>query len=219
MASPATHGAESHGEVPYQVEAPEGLDLEVEGTRDDLPVIRQALTEQVAGLIAPATDLADGETHSRPGLSGATAAAAAAEGARRGARRRPRPTAGGSSDTKEAAIIWRHDTSKYGSPLQTWKNADRAIWLLYVAAKEANVSEMSNGQIASTFAKHFRQAGTIRKGNLSRDLARLKVAQNGNLPWVSEDTTKTPPTWYLTDAGVKQAEKLVAQALGQTPQA
>ena len=40
-----------------------------------------------------------------------------------------------------------------------------------------------------------------------------------NPPMVSEDTTKTPPVWYLTDAGVAQAQNLVAQTLGQMPKA
>jgi hypothetical protein len=193
----------------------QGLDLEVEGTRDDLPVIRQALTEQVAGLIGPATELADGEVQGRGALGGATAAAAAATEAKRG-RRKTRTTPAGTADAKETPVNWRHDTSKYGNPLQAWSNADKAVWLLYVAAKEADTPEMSNGTIVATFKKHFRTAGEIRRGNLPRDLGRLKSAQNGNKPLLSEDTTKTPPVWYLTDAGVAHAQTLVAQALGQT---
>jgi hypothetical protein len=197
----------------------QGFELEVDGVRDDLPVLRQALTEQIAGLIAPATDLAGGEVPERGALGGATPGAAAATEAAKRARRKSRSTStpgGGSAEGKEVAVDWRHDTSKHGSPLQSWKNADKAIWLLYVAASEANVSEMSNGTITATFKKHFRNAGEIRRNNLPRDLARLKVAQNGNLPLVSEDTTKNPPVWYLTDTGVAHAQKLVASALGQT---
>ena len=194
----------------------QGFELEVDGTRDDLPVLRQALTQQVAGLIAPATDMADGEGAPEPvALGGSTAAALAAGSSARRTRRNPRTTTSPAAETKDTPIDWRHDSATFGSPLQTWKNAQKAIWLLYVGAKAANVPEMSNGTISATFAKHFRQAGPIRKSNLARDLGLLKVARNGTPPLVSEDTTKNPPVWYLTDAGVAEAQKLVAQALGQ----
>src|SRR4051812_29201836 len=39
----------------------QGLELEVDGTRDDLPVLREALAQQFSGLLGPATDLADGQ--------------------------------------------------------------------------------------------------------------------------------------------------------------
>jgi hypothetical protein len=198
----------------------QGFELEVDGTRDDLPVVREALTQQFAGLMGPATDLADGQPPQRPILSGATSAAAAASENSKRARRKTRSAtdvAGGNG--KDTAIDWRHDTATYGSPLQKWKNAQKAIWLLYVGASAANVPEMSNGTIAATFTKHFRQAGPIRKSNLARDLGLLKVGKNGTPPLVSEDTSKNTPVWYLTDAGVKEAQSLVVEALGQAPKA
>jgi hypothetical protein len=38
----------------------QGLELEVEGTRDDLPVIRRSLGQQFEGLLNPATEIAQG---------------------------------------------------------------------------------------------------------------------------------------------------------------
>jgi carbamoylphosphate synthase small subunit len=199
----------------------QGFELEVDGVRDDLPVLRQAITEQIAGLIAPATDLAGGEVSDHHALSGATAAAAAATEKSKRSRRKSRvASAAATADTKDKALDdWHHDSSKYGSPSQTWKNSQKAIWLMYVAAKQATVQEMSNGTIVATFSKYFRQAGAIRASNLARDLGLLKSAQNGTPASVQEDVTKSPAVWYLTDAGVAQGEQLVAQALGQTPQA
>lgn len=198
----------------------QGFELDVEGTRegarDDIPVLRQALTEQIAGLISPATDIAGGEV-TTPSLGGSTlAAATAAAGQAKRNKRRPR-SGGAPSEQKELALDWRHNTTKYGSPLQGWTGADKAIYLLYVAAQETTTREMSSGQIAATFAKQFRQAGLIQRGNLSRDLGRLKKAQNGQKPLVSEDTTKTPPAWFLTEAGIAHAQRLIAQALGGSP--
>jgi len=198
----------------------QGFELEVDGTRDDLPVLRQAITQQMAGLIAPATDMADGEpVPDRGALAGATAAAAAATESSRRGRRKPRAAAPTNGEAKEVALDWRHDSALYGNPTQKWKGWQKALWLLYVGSKAANVPEMSNGTIAATFSKHFRQTGVIRKSNLGRDLGLLKVARNGTPPLLSEDTTKNPPVWYLTDAGVLEAQKLVAQVLGPAPQA
>ena len=39
----------------------QGLELEVEGSRDDIPSIRQSLNQQLAGLLEPATDMAEGK--------------------------------------------------------------------------------------------------------------------------------------------------------------
>jgi hypothetical protein len=198
----------------------QGFELEVDGTRDDLPVLRQALTQQFAGLMGPATDLADGDAAPRSVLGGATAAAAAASENGKRARRKARgATDAAGGDGKDVAVDWRHDTATYGSPLQKWKNSQKAIWLLYVGSSAANVPEMSNGTIAATFTKHFRQAGPIRKSNLARDLGLLKVGKNGTPPLVSEDSSKNPPVWYLTDAGVKEAQRLVVEALGQAQKA
>ena len=70
--------------------------------------------------------------------------------------------------------------------------------------------------VAGSLNKHFRQAGPIKTGNVNRDLGRLKAAQDGQPPLVSEDTTKNPSCWFLVEAGSKEAQKLVAEALGQS---
>jgi hypothetical protein len=190
----------------------QGFELEVVGTREDVPVLREALTQQVAGMLPPAMEMADAEVRpNRAPLSGATTSPTP-DHTKRGRRHLSRPQAKGTEN--ESPIEWRHDTAKYGSPMQAWSNAEKAMWLLYVAGNEANAAEMSNRQIITTFKKQFRSAGPILGKNLTRDLSRYKVAQNSTAPLVSDDTTKTPPVWYLTDAGKKHAQKLVAQALG-----
>jgi|SRR5688572_14378692 len=193
----------------------QGLELEVDGTREDLPVIREALTQQIAGVLQPGTEIAGGAVI--PATASANGSTPAAEAAKRATRRRSGSRNGGTGagDSKEATIEWRHDTSKYGSPQQTWTNADKAMWLLYVANEESKAAEMSRPQMLATFLKQFRSAGPLQANNLGRDLSKFKTAQNGKPPLVSEDATKNPPKWFLTDSGKKHAQDLVAQALGQ----
>jgi hypothetical protein len=195
----------------------QGLELEVDGTRDDIPVIRQSLAQQFAGLMQPATDIVEGRA-SKSALNSVTESNESLQGNQR-PKRKARSTknrASGQGDAaEESAVDWRHDTTKYGSPQQSWTASDKAVWLLYVASNEAGVLELSGNRISSTFNKHFRQAGLINTGNVNRDLGRLKTSRKGEPPWVSEDTTKEPPAWFLTEAGNRAAQSLVAQALGQ----
>jgi hypothetical protein len=190
----------------------QGLELEVEGSREDMPVIRRALTQQVAGLFQPGTHIVDGETSTE--TLGASAAQTTEAVKHKGRKPRSTSVAGSGADVKEPAVDWIHDSGKHGSPLQIWSNTKKAIWLLYVVSKQADVSELSCGRITATFNKHFRQAGQVNRGNLYRDLGKAKSATKGRRGLVSEDTTKTPPTWFLTEAGTKMAEGLVVEALG-----
>jgi hypothetical protein len=195
----------------------QGLELEVEGSRDDIPAIRQSLNQQLAGLLGPATDMAEGKT-SKPITIQSEDDGSSGNGSTKRRRKNRSATARNSSQgesSEDSALDWRHDTARYGSPPQTWSASDKAIWLLYVAKNEANAGEMSGSRLASTFNKQFRQAGQIQTGQVNRDLGRLKTARKGEPPLVSEDITKTPPAWFLTDTGTKHAQKLVAQALGE----
>ena len=191
----------------------QGLDLEVAGTREDVPVMRDALAHQFAGLLHPATELAEGHVTTVVPFSGPTTPTAPEPTKRARRRARITPSAGHNEATP---VVWVHDSTKYGSPQQSWSNADKAIWTLYVANNEAGVPEMSNAQIAKTCAAGFRQAGPIRANNLTRDLGRFKAAQNGKPPLVSEGAAKNPSVWFLTDAGNKHAQALIAKTLGQT---
>jgi hypothetical protein len=191
----------------------QGLEIEVDGTREDAPVIQQALTQQFAGLLNPATVIVEGEMSTPP--TNGNGVLPVAQPARRTRRKPSAVSSTGSGGGREAAVDWKHDTSKYGSPLQEWKTSDKALWILYVAAAEANAPEMTGKQIELSFNKHFRQAGAIRANNVIRDLGKLKASKNGVLPQVSQDTTKDPSTWYLTDAGRVSAQALVTQSRGQ----
>jgi len=192
----------------------QGLEVEVDGTRDDAPAIAHNLSRQFAGLLEPAAHIVEGDVEG-DGNGRATAVATAepavrARSARKGRRAVPARTSGDGA----AEVTWKHDPAKWGSPQQAWSASDKALWLLYVSGQEAQVNDMSSTTIASTFNRLFRQAGMIRAGNLPRDLGRLKTQAPA---LVGEDATKTPTTWFLTIEGTKKAEDLIKQARGQTP--
>lgn len=87
----------------------------------------------------------------------------------------------------------------------------KSLWLLFVATNETDIKEMGSAMITETFNKHFRQSGPILAHNVARDLGRLKKKTP---PQVSEDTTQNPSAWFLTEAGIREAQKLVTEARG-----
>ncbi len=185
-----------------------GFELEVDGTREEVPVIGHAIGQQLAGLLAPATEIAEGEIPLRPTPTVSTPAAV---DTKRVSRRKNRAAAASTStDATETAVDWLHDVSKYATPQQTWTTAEKSVWTLYVAGEVASASQMSAKQIALTFNKHFRTAGPIRANNISRDLAKLKQTSGKESP-VGQDTTKTPALWFLTDAGRRFAQALITR--------
>ena len=191
----------------------EAFELEVEGTREDMPLITRNLGQQMSNLLQPSGAILEGRViENKPQVA---AAAVASEISKKKRVRR------GSTSVDEtdagAPIDWRHDPDKYGTPKQTWKTSEKAIWLLHVVAAETNTREMSGRCICDTFNKHFRQAGPVTTSNVNRDLGVLKV-KKGAPPPVSEDTTQDPPRWYLTEEGQRRANELVADALGRVLQ-
>jgi len=187
-----------------------GLKLNIEGSREDIPLITQGLAQQLTGLIAPAAAIASGDDDildNRPPAAPAPLVHEVKKRKKRVAPARGSGAADSATEQMNAPIDFRHDPVRYGAPKQAWKTADKSVWLLHVVG-----SEMSGAVIVATFNKHFRQAGTITVSNANRDLGRLK----GKSPAVvGEDTTKNPPQWFLTEEGTRQALKLVGDALGR----
>ena len=190
----------------------QGFEMEVEGNRDDMVTVREAVSQQFSGLLGPATDIAAGQPTPKQVNVPITIDAVKSATKKKAAR-----TTGGSNSAEAITgtpVEWRHDASKFGTPKQEWGGADKAIWLLYVAASAANVAEMSTSTIIATLVKLFRSTKAPRASNLARDLAKLQQARNGHQPLISQDATKDPAVWFLTDAGKKHGQGLVAAALG-----
>lgn len=84
----------------------------------------------------------------------------------------------------------------------------KALWILYVIKHEKKMEELSVSQIKNTFNQHFRQSKVIQSNNVSRDLGKVKLGSNA---LVGENTSVSPRTWYLTDAGNVYVENLIKE--------
>lgn len=195
----------------------EGFELEVEGSKDDIPHIAENISGQFAGLLAPTANIARGNeraaAHQPVNVTPLATQVGGGRGKRRSNGRRSASTGSGNGSASATELFdWKHDVALFGNPLQAWNTAEKAMWLLYVAAKQNVTQEMTGPQIAATFNKHFRQSGRILGHNITRDLGKVKGTPPAK---VSEDTTKEPPAWFLTDEGIKHAEVLVKTSRGQ----
>lgn len=189
----------------------QGLELEIEGSKDDIPHLSKNVANQLAGLIAPAAATASiGAEHEQQIR---TINPGGGEPLKKPRRKKANSnkTISPSGDRHSNSIDWVHDPEKWGSPQQTWNTADKSIWLLYVVEKEQHLTELSQPEITSTFNKHFKQAGILKPSNVSRDLGKKKSGTKDAPALVGENTTKSPSTWFLTDAGKKHAEKLISE--------
>jgi len=187
-----------------------GLELEIEGTRDDVPLITHSLGNQLSGLLRSPAEIIETDTEAvaaKPQEVTATVSKA----------RKPKPAKrklGADQSGKTVgpvALDWRHDPAKWGVPRQSWTAAKKIVYLLYVAGNEAGIKDLSGGSIVATFNKHFRQSGMLSSKHIAQELGRLK---NRPIALVSEDTTQTPSVWFLTQSGEKDASALVAEAMG-----
>lgn len=183
-----------------------GFELEIEGSKDDVPNIQQALSQQLSGLLQPPSGLI--EEAPRPQLKTIESEPAplpsrTAKSRKRSTPSLPRAT---STETDGALDNWPRDVSKYVSPTQTWSTRDKALWLLYVAQEENIAPEVSSIQIRDTFNMYYRQAKLINLSNINRDLGRVK----GQL--VGEDMKKSPPCWFLMEAGTAAVAQRIKDA-------
>ena len=183
-----------------------GFELEIEGSKDDIPNIQQALSQQLSGLLQPPAGLIEETT--RPQMR--TIEAELPDMPPRSAKPRKRSSSSTTrsinAETEVTLENWPRDVSKYVSPTQAWSTRDKALWLLYVAQEENIASEVSSIQIRDTFNLHYRQAKLINLSNINRDLGRIK----GQL--VGEDVKKTPPCWFLMEAGTAAVTQRIKDA-------
>lgn len=194
----------------------QGLELEIEGTKDDVPLIMDGIGQQISGLLQPAATIVgepDLDQVSK-GVIPASLAPLKPEGKKRPNKKKSNNTSNTSSNGASGAIDFINKPEQYGTPRQIWKTSQKAMWILYVVSKETSFTSMTAPQISDTFNKHFRQAGEVRGSNISRDLGKLKVTR-GSLPPVSEDTTQSPSQWFLTEEGEKLIVNQIQEQLSE----
>ncbi len=184
-----------------------GFKLKVKGEREDIRTIAANLQSQLPRLIEGPLNIPQGNLPERTTLVVEPNNGERQHSKSARARRTPR-TANG--EARSAAADWSHDPSKWGIPRQSWSASLKILWLLRVATSELGTKEMSGPAIAATFNKHFRQARALNSRSMSRDLGTLKQRTPSAL--VSDDATQSPIVWFLTEEGIKEADKLIAEA-------
>jgi hypothetical protein len=177
----------------------QGLELDIEGDRSDMPAINNAVAREITGLIQPAAALTGGtpEPPSQPPvIEGKTGRSA----------RRPRGGSRASGENAGTAFEFRHEPATYGNPLQGWGLTQKGVWLLAVLKGISQVSEANASQLAGTFNEKFKPAGVMRPSNLARSFGKSKML---NPPPIGEDKGN----WFLTDEGERQAKELIRSVL------
>jgi hypothetical protein len=181
----------------------QGLDLEVDGERQDLPAITNAVQQQLSSMVIPGEIIADGHKQLGDGGNGSGAGSEDENKKKRPGRRERRP---GGDGAPASPIEFRHDAAKYGNPVQSWSVTEKSVWLLYVLKKVGAASEVSGPALAATFNQYFKAAGRVHPPLVTREFAKVKVQ---NPAPIGEDKNG----FYLTDEGDKQAEQLIQSVL------
>lgn len=189
-----------------------GLEIEIEGAREDASSISQNIGAQLSSIMQPLTGIIEGETITARESSLPSPRQILNSAPRKGRRRKQASATPGES-VGSSAFDFVISPEKYGSPTQKWSTSDKTIWLIYVLEANGKGNEFSSRTIVESFNKHFKQSGTVITGNVNRDLGRLKT--NSKPPLVGENATNTPSTWYLTEEGRKKAQSLIAKSLGE----
>ena len=184
----------------------QGLELEVDGEREDIPAITSAVQQQLSGLVIPAEAMADG--HKQLGDGGRGNGGEEEKSKGRG-RKRGGASRASTDGVAGQAIEFRHDAAKYGNPLQSWDVTQKSTWLLFVIKGLTDTKEVSGPQLAATFNQYFKPAGKVHPPNVTRELNKAKVQ---NPAWVGEDKG----LWFLTDEGDRQAQQLIQSVLNPT---
>ena len=181
-----------------------GLKLKIRGERDDIPNISQNIGQQVAGLFSPAAKIVEGGVS--PGVPNQARLVEAVRPVERVKRGKKKTAAAEGGDTSPR-IAWTHDPNKWGTARQGWKAREKIIYLMYVVTQETQAKELTAPQIVQAFNDQFRQAGPLDPKNMSRDLGGLK-----DRLLVGETVGDALSVWFLTEAGIKEAQRLVGLA-------
>jgi len=189
-----------------------GFRLKVKAEReDDVARITQQLGKQLAGMTQPLAGIIDSprviEAHTvqENGETGLPL-----KSATKSTRKRSRKAG---ENGASQPITWQHDAAAWGTPKQAWTALQKILWVMYVIGKATGQTEVGGPTIAETFNKSFKQFGVLKKKSMPQHLGSLKVKSPAQ---VLDNTTASPITWYLTETGIQEAEKLVAEARGSS---
>ncbi|PVD51500.1 hypothetical protein DC498_13825 [Terrimonas sp.] len=183
-----------------------GLEIEIEGSREEVGLISNAIGDQFKNMIQPAAKIIDEDADFQVVDEQLKINGGKNSGEKGKRKKKTRVQSSNGKSEKSEPIDFKNDVEKYGAPIQSWSTLEKSLWLLYVLQSAENIDECSTAQISDTFNKHFKQQGTIRGTNVSRDLGKKK---SGTDALVGENTTSTPTKWYLTQKGIQEVQNLI----------
>jgi hypothetical protein len=177
----------------------EKLKIHVEGDREVAPEIANNVAHQITTVLQPSglLEAPKYEQNSNPVNSGLATPRA---------RRTRRPSSSGKTETAagKGTVDWNHDAAKWGTPVQSWKQWQKILWLLSVVEGEALSSNgLTSSEMADIFKQKFRSSGLLKQGNIPRDLV-SKAEYFGSVD----------DHWFLKQSGKSEAAKLVTEAKG-----
>jgi hypothetical protein len=182
----------------------QGFELEVDGDREDIPAITNAVQRQLGGMMQTA-DFAAAQPEPRP--EPLTIESTEVKG-KKSSRKRSSTDRSSADSNLPRVIEFRHESSTYGSPKQNWTVAQKCIWLLFVLDGIKGLKEVTAPQLTATWNSQFKAAGKLHPPNVPRELSTAKVSSPAP---VGEDKA----SWFLTDEGKAVAQTLVKEGLGQ----
>jgi len=173
------------------------LKIHVKGDREIAPSIADNVGKHFGKVLSPA-GLIEAPTDGHNGHKVIEGTATPAPRPRRRSGTKSASSNGGTTTT----VNWNHDPAKWGSPIQTWKQWQKIMWLLYVVEEETS-KHLTTTEMTDIFKDKFKSAGLLVKGNIPRDL--------GNQ---SDYFGEVDGRWYLKQAGKQDAARLVSEARG-----
>ena len=179
----------------------EKLKIQIEGDRQIAPEIATNVANQISTMLQPAAYIEapkDGQ-NSGPVIEGGASASP------RRSRRRSGVKQSSPVDGSASSIDWSHDTGKWGTPLQSWKQWQKIAWLLCVVEAEGvRANGLTPTEMTDLFKNKFRSAGLLTRQTIGRDL--------GNNP---NYFGETDGRWFLKQSGKEMAANLITEGKGE----
>ncbi|MCW5768333.1 MAG: hypothetical protein KIT19_06595 [Phycisphaeraceae bacterium] len=180
-----------------------GLEIEVEGNREDIPLMTQNIGSQFAGLLEPAANVVEGESPSPRKVTNDAMPASQVESKPRPSRKKRNGGGGGGGSRSTLEI--KPDHELWGVPTQDWTGTDKSIWLLQVLAGNGHTDGGTANEISTLFNEHFLTAGKLSRQNV--DTLLRKVANGSEALVVRSNNGK----FSLTQKGLARAATLVSE--------
>lgn len=189
-----------------------GFELEIEGSREDVPLMAQAVGQQMSGLLTPASNIVEGEIIENKELPPLPSEAKPKTRKKRSSRQYSQTSTNSTLNGKGKAVAfdWKHEPLKWGTPQQDWSTAFKDILLVQrtdlTAEEEILVLLHYAGEIGFSRYELGRYA-QCSASSVTKTLQKLSSPQFRQIILVSKDQ------YRLTDLGSKRLREELADKL------